>query len=329
VDAASLNSTNYDTGHVVLNGGELELVSGSGTVTVDRQFTVRANSNIDVAGANDRLVLARDLRDSGQVTKVGAGTLVLANADGSGQTGNYVVNGGTLLANNTNLAFSANGGGNVTVNSGATLGGTGSLDGVTTVSSGGFIRPGDATVNNGHATLTFHSSITLNAGSAIEFSIGGVTATNAVNTDAGTVAYESYVASQADTWNATTVAPGTHDVIAGAQKGATLTVNGTLRVLTATDGFDLGDVFDLLDWAGAFAGLDLGSSRYTTGGVVGDLDLPTLDAGLQWDTGLFQSHGILMVVGMVPEPGRAMLVVFGLAACLLRRRRRAPVAKGA
>ena len=40
--------------------------------------------------------------------------------------------------------------------------------------------------------------------------------------------------------------------------------------------------------------------------------------GLLYDTSLFFSHGIVVVV---PEPGRAALVLLGLAMVMLRRRR--------
>jgi len=49
-----------------------------------------------------------------------------------------------------------------------------------------------------------------------------------------------------------------------------------------------------------------------------DLYLPSLSSGLQWNTSLFMSHGVLVVV---PEPGRVMLLFFAFLFCLARRRR--------
>ena len=80
-----------------------------------------------------------------------------------------------------------------------------------------------------------------------------------------------------------------------------------------------------MDWYGvaSWNAFD-GGDRYRVGGEAGtDLTLPDLsafDAALRWDTGLFASHGIL-VVAVVPEPGRALLLVLGLTALLMRRRR--------
>jgi hypothetical protein len=48
------------------------------------------------------------------------------------------------------------------------------------------------------------------------------------------------------------------------------------------------------------------------------MDLPSLTGGLVWDTSAFSSHGVLIVV---PEPSRALLLLFGLLGLMMRRRR--------
>jgi fibronectin-binding autotransporter adhesin len=53
----------------------------------------------------------------------------------------------------------------------------------------------------------------------------------------------------------------------------------------------------------------------------GDLDLPTLGANLSWDVSNFGTNGTVAVVFVVPEPGRVVLLVLGLAALIMRRRR--------
>ncbi|HCN79084.1 MAG TPA: hypothetical protein DIT13_18110, partial [Verrucomicrobiales bacterium] len=57
-----------------------------------------------------------------------------------------------------------------------------------------------------------------------------------------------------------------------------------------------------------------------SGGEVGyDLNLPDLTAfQLTWHTDLFADYGVIFVV---PEPGRMMLLFFGLTGLFLRRRR--------
>jgi len=85
----------------------------------------------------------------------------------------------------------------------------------------------------------------------------------------------------------------------------------------------VGDVFNLLDWATALATKDSGGNGSFNPNSPADLALPTLPGGLGWDTSLFNSNGIaVVVVGVVPEPSRAMLVSAALATMFLRRRRR-------
>jgi len=81
-----------------------------------------------------------------------------------------------------------------------------------------------------------------------------------------------------------------------------------------------GDLFNLLDWALLMNnGFDAGpTSRF--GGETGyDLDLPDLSGlNLGWDTSLFVSHGVVVIV---PEPERVALLLVALGAFALRRRR--------
>ena len=79
-----------------------------------------------------------------------------------------------------------------------------------------------------------------------------------------------------------------------------------------------GDVFNLIDWQGVMGGTFSAGTGFVNGGVLGDFDLPTLGAGLGWDTSAFTSYGIVVVV---PEPSRALLLLLGVAGLLLRRRR--------
>jgi autotransporter-associated beta strand protein len=82
------------------------------------------------------------------ITKAGAGTMLLtANSNYTGPT---LVQAGTVLANN---ATSSMGTGLVTVQSGARLGGTGTVAAPTTVNAGGVISAGDAAVTPGRLTI--------------------------------------------------------------------------------------------------------------------------------------------------------------------------------
>jgi hypothetical protein len=81
--------------------------------------------------------------------------------------------------------------------------------------------------------------------------------------------------------------------------------------------FMLGDVFNLMDWAGLNVGVG-GPDRVWDAEL--DLLLPELGgSSLLWDTSLFNSHGVIFV--SAPEPGRILLLVLGLGSLILRRRR--------
>jgi hypothetical protein len=87
-------------------------------------------------------------------------------------------------------------------------------------------------------------------------------------------------------------------------------------------------VFDLIDWSGAgitLAYYDDGDSIRAGGSVENALfaldlpDLTALNSSWFWDVSQFGSTG---VIAIVPEPGRGILLLAGLATLILRRRSR-------
>jgi hypothetical protein len=99
--------------------------------------------------------------------------------------------------------------------------------------------------------------------------------------------------------------------------------NGTVSIINNNDSYtaQLGDVFNLLDWQGVMGGTFSAttSGNFTPGGAWDDMDLPSLTGGLVWDVSAFASHGVIIVV---PEPSRALLLLFGLLGLMMRRRRK-------
>ncbi|MCC7519007.1 MAG: PEP-CTERM sorting domain-containing protein, partial [Verrucomicrobiae bacterium] len=85
---------------------------------------------------------------------------------------------------------------------------------------------------------------------------------------------------------------------------------GTVLVTNLGWGFAAGDTFDFFE-AGSLSG------SFTS-----MLPLPDLAGGLTWDTTLFESHGIMSVVGVIPEPGVVSLLLLASAGFLVFRQRR-------
>jgi fibronectin-binding autotransporter adhesin len=132
------------------------------TLNPNRTITLVGNDNINVQGYNGTIAgpvtgLTLNKRGSGNLTVTGPGTL----------TGSTLVLSGSLLVNNTWT------GTNVTVSSGATFGGTGTIDAPISVNSGGTLAPGTSI-----GTLTVHSNVTLAAGSTTTMEINAASVTS-------------------------------------------------------------------------------------------------------------------------------------------------------
>lgn len=145
VDGTTVNFTN--------NGGKITF-SGS-------NFYVNANTAAFSGGGNFDISAAMS-GSGGSVTKSGSGTLNLIGANS--YTGATDVNAGTLLINGNQSSAT----GNVTVASGAFLGGTGTVGGNTTIQGGG--KHGASTVG-GIGTQTFAGNLTYNTNSVFEWDV--------------------------------------------------------------------------------------------------------------------------------------------------------------
>jgi autotransporter-associated beta strand protein len=180
------------------------------TLGANRSIELVSTENIDVQ--NFSATIAGPVTGLGLI-KLGSGTLTL-NGPGS-LTSSTAVNAGKLIINNTWA-------GDVSVASGATLGGTGSIQGAASISAGATIAPGA--------------------------SIGTLTVTNTVSLAAGSFTLMEI--------NASSLAC---DKIAGA---TTITFGGTLTVLNTGGTLALGQSFQLFNassYVGNFTATNLPS----------------------------------------------------------------------
>jgi autotransporter-associated beta strand protein len=196
-----LGGTNTFTGSVAVNGGTLQMGSGT-ALNSSNVVSVAAGATFDIHGFDETIaglnggtgtvtnnggaqtltlagtgtytfggvLTAHDANHNDlNLVKSGSGTQTLTGA--SLYNGGTTISAGTLFANNT--TGSATGAGNVTVNSGGTLGGTGTIAPVggnkVDVKSGGILEGGTGSTGQ---TLTIAGNLTLESGSIIELALG-------------------------------------------------------------------------------------------------------------------------------------------------------------
>ena len=312
-------STGAGSATVKLGGGTLDLAGnniGAGASNVT--FNAEAGTLKNLA----------QLNGGGTLTKTTAGLLVLEGANT--YTGATDVNAGILQVGTAGAGQS--GSGTITVANGGTLAGTGTVVGGTIISSGGVLQAGDVTmVGNAASTVTSNGKLTFTAANtALNVQDGGqirlgLTSTAQIDgsfdwtvNDAltyldgnGGTSGTAYVS----TWSQS----GDYDSIKLTNGTFTLgsTAGGTIKLIdSGTTSYSLGQIFKLLDWS------TVGSSNSLAGGgafTLTDLDISGVNlGGLAFDTSAFTTYGVLVIV---PEPSRALLLLFGVFGLMMRRRR--------
>lgn len=144
------------------DGDTIDALNGAGNVDVNSK-----NCVLTVGGNNGSGAFSGILANSGSfhlgLTKTGTGTQILSGVNT--YTNTTAVNGGTLLVNSPGSLANTP----VTVASGATLGGSGTVNGTVNASAGGILSPGASANTIGTLTLANNtaSSLTLNGNSLL------------------------------------------------------------------------------------------------------------------------------------------------------------------
>jgi len=229
-------------------------------------------------------------------TKAGAGTQVLSGSNT--YSGATTIAAGVLQVGSSGSG--STGTGAVTVQYGATLLGTGLVQGSSFAAvSGSTVQAGDGTAQSNYGTLTFHP---VSGSGAIDFQAGSTTILG--------------------------IHPGgTSDLISIVGTGTnTFLFSGNLTVTADTFIPTAPEVFNLLDWSGLSASPTFASSFTFVGLLTGNgdeasgLDLPDISgSGYLWDISSFTTNGTIAIV--VPEPSRLFLLGLSIGLLLARRRR--------
>ncbi|QIF01737.1 autotransporter-associated beta strand repeat-containing protein [Roseimicrobium sp. ORNL1] len=313
-----LLGANTYTGQTTVSGGVLQLGNGGTTGSLAAASEVVLSGGNLVINRSDNVTFSNAMNGTGTFTVAGTGSVTLDSGNNDFE-GNTKVRSGTLYV--TNTIGSATGRSAVDVYGTGKLGGTGRIEGAVTVRDGGQITPGNTAAGGTVGTLTL-GALTVHRQAAstvpsIIFELGG-SGSFIFNDAAGIAANMGNLSAYFDTMlNVYENETGEHDRL----HADTMNLDAGAIIEMQTAGYELkaGDVMDLLDF---FEMNRLNAPGDRAWSAFQDLYLPTLGAGLSYDLSLFDSNGIVVVVGAVPEPGRAMLLMFGLAGVVLRRRRR-------
>ena len=142
LNGGSVTGGNSDVSYGALylyNGNEQITAGGITNSSISGNLGITGNNNTITVDSGSSLNITGVLKDGqwggGGFIKAGAGTLMMSSSNT--YSGATLIQNGTLLVNNA--TGSGMGPGNVTVQSGATLGGTGSISGNITVQSGGML----------------------------------------------------------------------------------------------------------------------------------------------------------------------------------------------
>ncbi len=272
-----LTGNNTYTGATTISSGTLQIGNGGGFGSIDSTSSVNNNGAL-IYNRNGATTASYAIGGSGTLEKQGAGTLTLTG--NNTYTGGTTVSTGTLLVNNT--SDSGTGSGSLLVSAGATLGGSGEIAGITTIS--GILAPG-----NSIGTLTVANDVTWN---------GSLLSDGTANWK-----FELGAANTADLLRIT---GGASEFLKGSGSVFCFDFMGS----TATGTFTLVDWDSTASFGGGVGGTSFAATDFTATNLGGG------------NTGTFQFNGSQLQFQAIPEPSAGVLMVIaGTALFVLRRRR--------
>jgi autotransporter-associated beta strand protein/T5SS/PEP-CTERM-associated repeat protein len=268
---------------ISIDGGTLQVTATSAGNTPPVNL-LAGGGTLDVPNASTALKLTSGISGAGGFHKTGAGKLILTAANT--YAGPTIVDGGTVLANNT--TGSATGAGAVTVNNTATLGGTGIIAGSVSVAAGGTLAPGASigTLATGAISLQDSTSAL-----AVELNLGATPAADLLNVT-GTVSLNNSILSLS-------LSNAPDPLLFGPPK--------TFLVLANDADDPVSSAF------GSIAGLPSGYNATADYAYIGTDALGRAGDG----------NDIAITISAVPEPSSLVLVAIGLSATAATRSRQA------
>jgi autotransporter-associated beta strand protein len=313
---AGTNAINLDSDTSTTNVGKLLLkgnvsTSGTGAATIASVGAGAVSGLVDLdagtrtftIGGTNPLTVNAPITNGG-LTKAGAGAMTLANAAGNTYDLGTTVSAGTLLVNNA--TGSGTGTGSVTVNTGATLGGSGII--APTVNNASVSVQGLLNVGNAGDTT----------GADLVIDMSGATGTLVVDLTGG-VTLDYFSGQGSGVLNTGLSFNDQLGIVGG---GATLNLGGDLTFNNfnglATNTFTAGSSWKLFAWSGVTTTGSFSNITGTIGNFSGFTDLSTELLG--WDFSRLYDFGEVSIV-VIPEPSRAMLLLLGLLGLGFRRRR--------
>ncbi|WP_395738388.1 beta strand repeat-containing protein [Prosthecobacter sp.] len=285
-------------------------VNAASTDSVSHTFIVTGSGTGEIQGV---------VTNALAVNKTGTGTWIFSGANTYTSATN--VNVGVLQVGKAGVGQTGTGAVSVAAN--ASLSGTGVVQGSSfTLNANATLYAGDGTTAANHGTLTFSplAAASYNLAASSKISLDLTTATLSDGSFGGNaVGSAGY-----NTWLNSVAGVGGHDRLVFNGSSGTLTLAGNIVVLASGYTPQAGDVFNLMDWSGVltkdFSGFSVGTNyRDGSGDNGSQFDLPDISAsGLIWDVSQFTTSGNIAVV---PEAGRASLLLLALGGLVLRRRR--------